>query len=153
MHHEEDLETIAGRILQPLDYALRYLGEGIEKECGRCAADGIDPAADPCTFAANVRRYVLHTMRAHLPLPARAPMSPLHLDLGPYQLKILHADDGVAPSPRTDARREFYRLNELGVLSMNVFPSTGSGLVGISEDVTSVLDASLVLVWDCLAPS
>jgi len=146
--HEEDLETIASRILQPLDYALTYLAEGIEKECGRCAADGIDPAADPCTFAANVRRYVLHAMRAHLPLPVRAPMSPLHLDLGPYQLKILHADDGDAPSPRTDARREFYRLNELGVMSMNVYPATGSSLVVISEDVTEVLDSSLVLVWD-----
>jgi hypothetical protein len=144
--HEADLETIAGRIIQALDYVIEYLSEGIAKECARCAEDGIDPASDSATFAANVRRHVVNQMRKHLPLPARAAMSPLHLDLGPYRLKILHADEGGVPHPRTKARKDFYRLNGLGITSMNVIP-VGS-LVEISEDVTEILDGSLVLIWD-----
>lgn len=150
MTQPDDLVEIANRISRPLELLLDYLAEGIDAEHQRCMDEGIDPAADSATFAANVRRRVFERMRPHLPLPAKAAMSPLHFDLGPYQLKALHADDGCIPRPRTAARKWFYRRNELGIRSMNV--ALAEVLVEVSDEIDEIEDGSLVLVWDYLGP-
>jgi hypothetical protein len=148
---EDDLATIANRIWRPLDLVLGYLGDSLRDEYDRCAIKGIDPEEDPCTFAANVRKDVYDEMKPHLPQrPSRAPMSPLHLDLGPYQLKVLHADNGTVPRARTKARKAFYRRNELGIVSMNLV--LDHPLIELAEEITLVEDGSLVLVWDNLGP-
>jgi hypothetical protein len=144
---EDDLVAIANRIWPPLDLLLGYLADGLREEYEDCIAKGIDPAEDACTFAGTVRRNVYDKMRPHLPPPlARAPMSPLHFDLGPYQLKVLHAEEGTVPRPRTARRRRYYRRNELGIMSMNLL--LDHPLVVIEEEVEEIEDGSLVLVWD-----
>ena len=151
MTQEDDLATIANRIWRPLDLLLGYLADALRDEYDRCAAKEIDPEEDPCTFAANVRKDVYDKMKPHLPQrPGRAPMSPLHLDLGPYQLKVLHAEDGSVPRPRTNARKAFYRRNELGIMSMNVL--FDHPLIELAEEITEIEDGSLVLVWDNVGP-
>lgn len=147
MIKEDDLVAIANRIWRPLDLLLGYLADGLQEEYEACIAKGIDPAEDACTFAGTVRRSVYDKMRPHLPpQSARAPMSPLHFDLGPYQLKVLHAEEGTVPRPRTVTRRRFYRRNELGIMSMNLL--LDHPLVVIEEEVKEIEDGSLVLVWD-----
>ena len=149
MMPEDDLETVAGRVWPALELLIDFLAEGIEQEYARCEEEGIDPLSDAATFAATVRRFVFNAMRPHLPLPSKAPMSPLHIDLGPYQLKVLRAAQGTVPYPRTDARRAFYQINELGILAMNM---PVGPLVEIDEEIDSVEEGSLVLIWYNIGP-
>jgi len=144
--NEDDLVAIANRIWRPLDLLLDFLADALRVEHDRCIADGLDPEEDPSTFAGTVRRNVYDKVKPHLPpQPGRAPMSPLYLDLGPYQLRVLHAENGTVPRPRTAARRQYYRRNELGILSMNLLDHP---LVEIEDGISEVEDGSLVLVWD-----
>ena len=146
MINEDDLVAIANRIWQPLDLLLDFLTDALRVEYDKCVADGLDPAEDPCTFAGTIRRNVNDKIKPHLPQQrGRAPMSPLYLDLGPYQLRILHAENGTVPRPRTAARRQYYRRNELGIRSMNLLDHP---LVEIEEGISEIEDGSLVLVWD-----
>ena len=146
MINEDDLAAIADRIWRPLDLLLDFLADALRTEYDKCIADGLDPEEDPCTFAGTIRRNVYDKIKPHLPpLHGRAPMSPLYLDLGPYQLRVLHAENGTVPRPRTAARRLYYRRNELGILSMNLLDHP---LVEIEEGISEVTDGSLVLVWD-----
>ena len=149
MDHEEDLEEIAARIMPALDLLLKYLAEGIRTIDAREREDGYDPEDDTATFAANVRKYVRAEMRNHLPLPSRSPMSSLHFDLGPYHLKVLHADDGQCPEASTKTREAFYSANDLA-FSLNVIPP--GTLVEIDEEITEVREGSLVLIWDSEGP-
>jgi hypothetical protein len=146
----DDLETIAARLLRPLDLLLGFLTEAIKKEHDDCEAEGIDPLADVTTFDANVRRWVYGCMRPYLPLPSRAPMSPLYIDLGPYKLRVLHASQGGVPRPKTKARREYYRCNELGIMSMNVLPP--GHLVEIDAEITEIEEGFLILIWSSDGP-
>ena len=147
MINEDDLAAIANRIWRPLDLLLEYLADGLREEYESCLAKGVDPAEDACVFAGTVRRNVYGKMKPHLPpQSSRAPMSPLHFDLGPYQLKVLHAEEGTVPRPRTAARRAFYRKNELCIMSMNIV--LDHPLVQIEEEISEVEDGSLVLIWD-----
>jgi hypothetical protein len=144
--NEDDLVAIANRIWRPLDLLLEFLADALRAEHDKCIAVGLDPVEDPCTFAGTIRRNVYDKIKPHLPpQPGRAPMSPLYLDLGPYQLRVLHAENGTVPRPRTAARRQYYRRNELGILSMNILDHP---LIEIEEDISEVKDGSLVLVWD-----
>lgn len=147
MINEDDLLAIANRIWRLLDLLLEHLADGLREEYENCLAKDVDPEEDACTFAGTVRRNVYSKMKPHLPpQSSRAPMSPLHFDLGPYQLKVLHAEEGTVPRPRTLARRAFYRRNELGIMSMNVV--LDHPLMQIEEEISEVKDGSLVLVWD-----
>lgn len=146
MINEDDLVAIANRIWRPLDLLLEYLADALRAEYDKCIADGLDPEEDPCTFAGTIRRNVYDKIKPHLPSqPGRAPMSPLYLDLGPYQLRVLHAENGTVPRPRTTARRRYYGRNELGILSMNLMDHP---LVEIEEGISEIEDGSLVLIWD-----
>jgi hypothetical protein len=146
MDQDGNLMGIAGRIMPALQLLLSYLEEGIASTEARFRDDGHEPDDDSATFNADVRLHVRTKMRKHLPMPAKAAMSPVHLPLGPYHVKMLHADDGSLPRPRTESRRLFYAVNDYGIMSLNVTPP--DELVEIEDDTTEVQDGSLVLVWD-----
>jgi hypothetical protein len=102
-------------------------------------------------FNHDVRRHVREQVRPYFPTMSQAaPMSPLHLDLGPYHLKVLHAEDGSLPYPKTAARERFYALNELGLFALNVFPP--DQLYVLDDDAESFMEGSLVLIWDSEGP-
>ncbi len=146
MDADGNLSEIARRLMPALQLLLDYLQEGIAATDARFREDGHEADDDSATFNANVRLHVRTGMRKHLPLAPKAAMSPVHLPLGPYQVKMLHAADGSLPRPRTEARRSFYAVNDYGIMSLNVTPP--DALVEIEQDTMEIQDGNLVLVWE-----
>jgi hypothetical protein len=141
------LEAIARRIAPALNLLLEYLSEAVEKTMTDSVRDGYDSTDDKAHFNGNVRRAVRERLKPHFPtMPKRAVMSPLHLDLGPYQLKVLHAQDGELPRPQTDARRLFYAINTSGLLTFNVYPP--DEMISLEEGEDQFAEGALVLIWD-----
>jgi hypothetical protein len=143
----EPLDEIARSIDAALYVIAELLREAIVVASEDAEAHGYDPADDRSHFNHNVRRHLRENIRPYFPtIPKQAPMSPIHLPLGPHQLKVLHAEDGGLPYPRTAARKAFYERNDLGLVALNVFPP--DELYVIDDGVEEVPEGTLVVVWD-----
>lgn len=144
--HDKSLPEVAAELERALDLLLTYLSEAIVEAHAADQDSGYAPGSDTATTNANVRRYVRQKMAAHLTLNPVAPMSPLHLPLGPYVLKVLHADQGGLPRPRTEAREAFYRQNDHAQMALNV--SLPDSLADIDPAPEQIEEGALALVWD-----
>jgi hypothetical protein len=143
----EPLSEVARRIEPALRLLIDLLRDGVATASAEDAARGYDSSDDKSFFNHAVRRYVREQVRPYFPnMKKSAPMSPIHLHLGPHQLKVLHAEDGGLPSPKTDARKAFYGRNDLGLFSLNVYAP--DELYDADDEAQEVPEGSLVLIWD-----
>lgn len=141
------MRDVVTELLPSLELLLGYLGQGLVMSSASDDEHQYPRGSDTATSNANVRRYVRSRMSNHLPLRPRAPMSPLHFELGPYTLKVLHAEQGTLPRPRTDKRRMFYAANDHGMFSLNIFAQSND-VVNVDSDEKQLEEGCLVLVWD-----
>lgn len=146
MVHLDSLPVVAARIATALDFLIEALDAAVESAFADHERQGYDPADDPALVCGMVRRFVRERAKPMFPDLAEqnGNMSPVHLDLGPYKLKMVHARDGDLPPARTETRRQFYAANDSPPLVLNVFPP--DGLVILDANVVEA--NTLVLVWD-----
>lgn len=152
MPDREPLESVAAQIEGALDLLVDALRSSVAEVHDDLVGRGLDPAEDASHFSASVRRYTLEVMKPSFPdlIKRNNNMSPIHLILGPHELRMLHARDGELPRPQTEARRAYYEQNDQGILELNVYPP--DQMVAIPEDETAVEEATLVLLWDSEGP-
>ena len=141
------LNVVAERIRPALDLLLDALRDALLDVTTDHETKGYDPADDPSLFNSQVRRAVCERIG-----PVKdntkptSNMSPVRLPLGPYDLRMVHAEDGTPPTPRTEKRKEYYSFNDQCTFALNVFAP--DGLVVIEDGVTQVDENTLLLVWD-----
>lgn len=148
MPDREPLDSIAEQISEALDVLIDALRENVAEVHDDLVGRGLDPSDDPSHFSASVRRYTLENLKPYFPTIAERNnnMSPVHLILGPHELRMLHAADGSLPRPQTDMRKAYYERNDQGILDLNVYPP--DHMVAIGADESAVEEARLVLLWD-----
>ena len=147
MDTKTEVDEIADQISGGLALIIEALRRAIAKVHGSGVRQGLDPYEDPSLFSHNVRRLVREDMKAHFPnIDRTSPnMSPIHLLLGPHELRLMKSRDGALPPARTDARMAYYAKNDQGTLALNIFPP--DDLIEIDDDVDSITEATLVLLW------
>lgn len=155
MGREEEhqrLKVAAEQIEGALGLLIEALAPAIADEHQRQVELGWNPDDDPALHSHLVRKNVRERILASFPDSDRgsANMSPIHLVLGPHQLRMTRANEGALPPPRTEARKAYYRTNDLGLLAMNIYPP--DDLVAVDSDVDSIELAHLVLLWDSDGP-
>jgi hypothetical protein len=150
MHGERDLplHVIAGQISGALELLTDLLREAIAQVWSDLEGRGIDPTQDPANFSSNVRLSVREQLRHIMSeeLAGNSNMSPVHLVLGPHQIRMLHASKGELPRPATKARTEYYRSNDTPLFELNIYAA--SDVVDIDPELEAIEEAALVLLWD-----
>jgi hypothetical protein len=147
MEKKTEVDEIAAQIAGALALVIEALRRSIATVHASNVHKGLDPYEDPSLFSHSVRRLVREDMKTHFPnIDRTSPnMSPIHLLLGPHELRLMKTRDGALPPPRTDARMAYYAKNDQGILALNIFPP--DDLIEIEDDLDSITEATLVLLW------
>ena len=148
MTEHDSIDLIAERITPALTLVLNALVEALPTAIAACEALDYVPSEDRSLLNNLVRRDVRERLKpmfeglAH----GNANMSPVHLPLGPYQARLVHAREGGVPPAASQARIDYYAANDQPSLALNVFPP--DSVVVIEEEVEAVNEYTLLLLWD-----
>lgn len=148
MTDHESLDIISGRITPALTLVVDALSDALPTVIA--TLDNLDwkPDDDPALLNNMVRHDVRERLKPVFEELSKtnANMSPVHLHLGPYQVRLVHAREGAVPPPGSQARSDYYASNDHPSLVLNVFPP--DAIVVLEPDQESFSEYALLLLWD-----
>ncbi|MFA5774847.1 MAG: hypothetical protein WC864_05670 [Ilumatobacteraceae bacterium] len=137
---DESLSDATERLWPFLNLVYERLSEAVVLTSAHHVANGLVESADPAFMCAFVRRTLRQSLTVDYPMLAEknGNMSAIHLDLNHEQFKVLHAREGDVPPAESDARLQYYGINDAPQGVLDYTDASCDGFV----------KTAFVIVWD-----
>lgn len=131
-----------------LSLVLNALADSLPVAVGALEELHYTPGDDAALLNNLIRREVRERLKPMFESLATGDMnmSPIHFEVGPYEVRLIHARDGGVPPAGSEARKEYYATNDAPTLVLNVFPP--DGIIAMENDVVAINEYALLVLWD-----